>query len=917
MKTILQKSFVFMLIALIIVSSPLQMANASTKSQPSPTTSSLLQMIEGMEWKNVYYEWMEKITIDDGTHTITGSQKQQLNLSKTPNQSESTPPKEEPTSPNEKPEESEQTKGLKDGTYTVPLQILQEKADKPSSMAKYVETPVYGIVKDGKHHLQMTLNESDMIQKIVLHLDDNAPLRTLAVANVASSLQTVEAYDIAKDDQNNKRTVQLQVPAIDQPMTLGVSVDTKSNFGFMEHKVRVIPENVTYAAPAPEKLPTPLTEQPSIDEAVVKAEAALTHLENNQPVTEAEKEKVQQLIDAVQDAVKKEAFQKRLQAVNVQQKEIDQTLGQFPYVVWKKEKDELSVADGYFEKPATVVERNGQKYAQIIIKNEDWWQYFQVEQDGAYQEVTTLKKEERTNEKGETTVVRLVEFPFDAFDREINAKVHIIVKGIPGFEYDNKYDIRIVIQDDRKETVKEDPAEQRAERALSALEKKTTVTEADKQRVQKLIDEVKDPKAKQLFQKRLDLVKVQEAVPSFTNLPFVVLKEDADAKSVADDYFEKSMKTYKKDGKHYVQAIIKNADWWQYFRIQANGTYQDVKVIEPLEGNKQRIEFEVDRIDGFVPAQLHVIVKGIPGFNYDNKYNVRLLLGTDQVPTEKHDPAVQKAKDALAQLEKQKTVTEKDKQSVQALIQKVQDAKTKNELQKRLDQVKVTETEKAKWQSIDYVVWKDDKDETSVADSYFAKPAQYMKKDGKHFIRITVKNEDWWQYFKVQANRTYQEVKTISTNKEEKTRIVEFEIDDPQQIVHAKVHIIVTGIPNFNYDNKYNIRLKFGQLKNEDVTPTPSTPGGPTTTTPSTNDSTTSTTPGQTNERDESLTYDRSEDTPSKEAVLTDVKHATSGPSFNPKTGDHSQLALFALLLLLSSGALMWKGYRRVRIKNL
>lgn len=789
MKTILQKSFIFMLITLIIVSSPLQMANASTKSQPSPTTSSLLHLIEGMEWKNVYYEWMEKITIDDGTHTITGSQKQQLNLSKTPNQSELTPPKEEPTPPNEDPEEPEQTKGLKDGTYTVPLQILQEKADKPSSMAKYVETPVYGIVKDGKHYLQMTLNESDMIQKIVLHLDDSAPLRTLAVANVAPFLQTVEAYDIAKDDQNNKRTVQLQVPAIDQPMTLGVSVDTKSNFGFMEHKVRVIPENVTYAAPAPEKLPTPLTEQPSIDEAVVKAEAALTHLENNQPVTEAEKAKVQQLIDAVQDAAKKEAFQKRLQAVNVQQKEIDQTLGQFPYVVWKKEKNELSVADGYFEKPATVVERNGQKYAQIIIKNEDWWQYFQVEQDGAYQEVTTLKKEERTNEKGEKTVVRLVEFPFDAFDREINAKVHIIVKGIPGFEYDNKYDIRIVIQDDRKETVKEDPAEQSAERALSALEKQTKVTEADKQRVQKLINEVKDPKAKQLFQKRLNAVNV---------------------------------------------------------------------TVEKQE-----------------------------------------------------DLAVQKAKDALAQLEKQKTVTEKDKQSVQALIQKVQDSQTKNELQKRLDRIKVTEAEKAEWQSIDYVVWKDDKDETSVADSYFAKPAQYMKKDGKHFIRITVKNEDWWQYFKVQANGTYEEVKTISTNKGEKTRIVEFEIDNPKQIVHAKVHIIVTGIPGFNYDNQYDIRLKFGQLNEQEETSSNATPSG----TPSTNDTTRPTT--QVDEQDETLTYDRTADAPSTETVVTDVKHATSGPSFNPKTGDHSQLALFTALLLLSSSVLLWKGYRRVRMNSL
>src|SRR5690625_224250 len=108
-----------------------------------------------------------------------------------------------------------------------------------------------------------------------------------------------------------------------------------------------------------------------------------------------------------------------------------------------------------------------------------------------------------------------------------------------------------------------------------------------------------------------------------------------------------------------------------------------------------------------------------------------------------------------------------------------------------------------------FEVWQADKDEISVADGYLEKPATLTIKDGKYTVEATLKNSSWWQYFKVASGDEFIDVTEVSKNEEEDTVVVQFEVDDIDEILDAKVHIIVTGIPGFEYDNKYDIRFNF------------------------------------------------------------------------------------------------------------
>src|SRR5690625_134913 len=72
-----------------------------------------------------------------------------------------------------------------------------------------------------------------------------------------------------------------------------------------------------------------------------------------------------------------------------------------------------------------------------------------------------------------------------------------------------------------------------------------------------------------------------------------------------------------------------------------------------------------------------------------------------------------------------------------------------------------------------------------------------------------LKNSSWWQYFKVASGNEFIDVTEVSKDEANDTKVVQFEVDDIDAILDAKVHIIVTGIPGLDYDNKYDIRFNF------------------------------------------------------------------------------------------------------------
>ncbi|HEX5564533.1 MAG TPA: NEAT domain-containing protein [Sporosarcina sp.] len=127
-----------------------------------------------------------------------------------------------------------------------------------------------------------------------------------------------------------------------------------------------------------------------------------------------------------------------------------------------------------------------------------------------------------------------------------------------------------------------------------------------------------------------------------------------------------------------------------------------------------------------------------------------------------------------------------------------------------------------------FTVLHENKDEVSVAGKYVKTPAQVKVEDGKAFVYMTLLDSQYWQSLKIQNGDKFVDVEIVSENKEEQTRLVKFELIDVKKTLNAKAHIIVTGIPGFEYNETHNIRFQFDASKapaeNEEAPETPETP---------------------------------------------------------------------------------------------
>ncbi|MFD2117612.1 NEAT domain-containing protein [Paenibacillus yanchengensis] len=116
--------------------------------------------------------------------------------------------------------------------------------------------------------------------------------------------------------------------------------------------------------------------------------------------------------------------------------------------------------------------------------------------------------------------------------------------------------------------------------------------------------------------------------------------------------------------------------------------------------------------------------------------------------------------------------------------------------------------------TVPFQVLKDGTNEESATSEYMNLSAQVKVVEGKVTANVTLKNSTWWREFKVKSSSgSFADVKVVSENKDNDSRVVSFSLDDIEQLKQAKIHIIVTGIPGFEYDNKYDIQFKFDASK--------------------------------------------------------------------------------------------------------
>ncbi len=117
--------------------------------------------------------------------------------------------------------------------------------------------------------------------------------------------------------------------------------------------------------------------------------------------------------------------------------------------------------------------------------------------------------------------------------------------------------------------------------------------------------------------------------------------------------------------------------------------------------------------------------------------------------------------------------------------------------------------------TVNFIVLKDKTDQKSVMDDYTLKPATVKVEGDKYVVTLTLKNASWTKVLKTDPGNVnhdaakFTDVKVISEDKAKDTRVVQFEVPNLTDKLYAYTHVIVTGIPGLDYDNKYTVQFQF------------------------------------------------------------------------------------------------------------
>ncbi|MCP1311690.1 heme uptake protein IsdC [Paenibacillus tyrfis] len=138
------------------------------------------------------------------------------------------------------------------------------------------------------------------------------------------------------------------------------------------------------------------------------------------------------------------------------------------YTIVKAENESASMANDYFEKPATLQVKKGEITAQIQMNHSKWITMFKVPEKGDFADAKVIKSDEKED-------TRVVEFKLDDLSKPLLSKIHVTVESI---NYDHDYTIRFIFDTKKLKKVESaaKPASDKTGVSTSAAEK----TGADK-----------------------------------------------------------------------------------------------------------------------------------------------------------------------------------------------------------------------------------------------------------------------------------------------------------------------------------------------------------------------------------------------------------------------------------------------------
>jgi len=104
------------------------------------------------------------------------------------------------------------------------------------------------------------------------------------------------------------------------------------------------------------------------------------------------------------------------------------------YIIKKPDDESVSMANDYWEKPATVIVSSGTITVQMTINHSEWVTQFKVPDGDDYVDANVISRDSSKN-------TRLVQFSLASLDKPMLSQIHVTV---PEIDYDHNYTIRFV-----------------------------------------------------------------------------------------------------------------------------------------------------------------------------------------------------------------------------------------------------------------------------------------------------------------------------------------------------------------------------------------------------------------------------------------------------------------------------------------
>ncbi len=500
----------------------------------------------------------------------------------------------------------------------------------------------------------------------------------------------------------------------------------------------------------------------------------------------------------------------------------EETVSDIEYSVYKDGTEEVSMMDSYMQKPAQLVTLGDQQYIRLIVNNSNLIRSLQTEQNHAYTEVKTVSENTSTN-------TRVVEFPIESVSQKLNAYTHVV---IPDISYDHWYVVQFKFTPPSSTPVYADGTYTLKYNALHAtkdqastmaryfstpatftaqngkydvsftINNSSTIT-SFKTRVNDTLVETEilssDPDKNERTIRfpitnlddildasvhiKMGAYEMDHAIrlkfdasaltlePKPTPTPepeliqpepivlkdgtytadFKALQQQADVMSEMNRYLVAPAEIVAKGGSYTVSFALNSSSMIPRLQIEQGGVLSDTKTVsEDIAQNQRIVSFTTTHLQTIMNAQVDVKAGA-----YEMSHPLRLQFDTPQSTSKTDGFADGKYSASLT--------------------------------------------------AIKYGT-----NELSVMDGYIWKPVTVVKKSGKYYVQVKLKNSNWIKTFKVGG----QNAEVVEESASADTRTVQFQVTDLPRTVKINTHVIVPGLSlgGIDYDHTYDVDLKIGSL---------------------------------------------------------------------------------------------------------